>query len=246
MRSFISRTSVLTLSRRQSAWLKPLAVRGEAGRVVEVLARLRVRVEEVVEVHAVDVVLRHRLQHRVLDEASRLGDAGVEVEPARPGADRDRRPPTRGGRAAGGSGASWFDVGAGATHRRRLGAPVRVHPGVELEVAGVRLGDHELHRVPARDRRRRACRSATPTRARTATARARRRWAGRGRRSRCGCSRWARSSQPRYSALTVSVSSPGWLGQSMLLTVVSHMPRSWRGASTGRPPHVPSSPTVIG
>jgi hypothetical protein len=51
-------------------------------------------------------------------------------------------------------------------------------------------------------------------------------------------SRCARSSQPRYSDLIVSASRPRRLGQSMLLTVVSHMPRSSRVAVSGCPAHV--------
>ena len=57
------------------------AVRGEGGVVGEVLAGGRVRVEVVVEVHAVDVVPRDRVQHRGLHELADLGDAGVVVEP---------------------------------------------------------------------------------------------------------------------------------------------------------------------
>src|SRR5690606_2136610 len=41
-------------------------------------------------------------------------------------------------------------------------------------------------------------------------------------------SRWARSSQARYSALRVSSSSPCRLGQSMLTTLAIHIARNWR------------------
>nr|BFE72518.1 hypothetical protein GCM10020092_058190 [Actinoplanes digitatis] len=52
----------------------------------------------------------------------------------------------------------------------------------------------------------------------------------------------ARSSHPRYSACTCSLGRPGRLGQSMFITVVSHMPRSSRAALTGTFPHRPGTP----
>jgi hypothetical protein len=55
------------------------------------------------------------------------------------------------------------------------------------------------------------------------------------------CAR-AISSHCRYSALTCACGSPGRLGQSMLLTVVSHMPRSSRTALAGAAPQRPATP----
>jgi len=45
--------------------------------------------------------------------------------------------------------------------------------------------------------------------------------------------------------LTVSASRPGRLGQSMLYTVVSHIPRSSRGALADRPAHAGGCPGVV-
>ena len=44
--------------------------------------------------------------------------------------------------------------------------------------------------------------------------------------------------------MTCCSDSPGWLGQSMFFTVVSHTPRSSRGAVVGWPPQASTSPTA--
>src|SRR3954462_12339387 len=54
----------------------------------------------------------------------------------------------------------------------------------------------------------------------------------------------ARSSHFSYSALTWASDSPGLAGKSRLRTVVSHMPRSWRGACAGTEPHRPTAPAA--
>ena len=125
-----------------------LAVARVAGVVVE-LVPLRVRVEEVVEVHAVEVVAVDRVEDRVLDVRARRGVARVEVETAVGRALGERHRPVR-VLAQRMVRRELVEVGTGTPGGRRLAAAVRVEPGVELEVAGVRFLDHPAHRVPTR------------------------------------------------------------------------------------------------
>ena len=88
--------------------------------VVEGLAGHRIRVEVVVEVHGVDGVLLHRVEHRVLDEGADLGQPRVVVElPAV--RHHPVRVPAR---------------GVGGDQLRRVGVvgdAVRVEPGVQFQ-----------------------------------------------------------------------------------------------------------------
>ncbi len=104
--------------------------------VVEGLAGHRIGVEVVVEVDRVDLVLVHRVEHRLAHELADLGQPRVVVELA-----AVRHHPVL--------------VLAGGVGRRQLaevgvvGDAVRVEPGVQLQTAGVGLLDGRAQRVPA-------------------------------------------------------------------------------------------------
>ena len=113
------------------------AVRGVGRGIRNRLPGHRVRVEVVVEVHAVEVVVLDRVQDGPLDVLLRLGQARVEVELAAV------RPDPLGVHARRVLG---HELGGVGLHRDAVG----VEPGVQLEVAAVRLVDDERERVVAR------------------------------------------------------------------------------------------------
>ncbi len=112
-------------------------VRRERLRVRDRLARDRVRVEVVVEVHAVDVVVLDAVQDRGRDVLLGLGQARVEVQLAAVRPHPLRVLPRR---------VLGHELGRVRLHRHA----VRVVPGVDLEVALVALLDDEPERVVAR------------------------------------------------------------------------------------------------
>ncbi len=116
---------------------EPGAVRGVGRGIRDRLPAHRVRIEVVVEVHAVEVVVLDRVQDRLPDVLLGLGQARVEVELAAVG------PDPLGMHARGMLG---HEPGRVGLHRDA----VRVEPRVQLEVAPVRLVDDEGERVVAR------------------------------------------------------------------------------------------------
>ncbi len=113
------------------------AVLRVGGGVGQRLAGHGVGVEVVVEVHAVDVVVLHAVQDRRVDVLAGLRQARVEVELA----------------AVGPHPVGVLPRGVGGQELRRVRLhrdAVRVVPGVQLEVACVRLRHDEGERVEAR------------------------------------------------------------------------------------------------
>ena len=138
MRPAIDSTKVSTLWRRHSAMSAnpaPCAAKVAASGIVAPATGYGIEV--VVEVHAVEVVVLDRVQDGLLDVLLHLGESRVEVELAAVGPDPVG---VHAGRVLG------HELRRVGLHRDA----VRVEPGVQFEVAPVRLVDDEGERVVAR------------------------------------------------------------------------------------------------